>query len=557
LVSWWFKRIRTRGDIMASVYKQKKYRPIPENAEIIRRRGHKIARWDDRRGTRREAPLSEDGSQVIIESGPYWGKYRDHNSVVKRRSTGCRDKQSAEKKLQDWLTEADRVDSGLVTTEELNARQRAKRPIDEHLEAYIAFLRHKTTRGRRTNPVHVANVKSQIKQIITDRRFAQIVNISRSAVEKWMHQEENRGESSGKTINNYRSAIMAFCRWAVSEQRLISNPLEGLYTADETDKKRLRRALTEAEIAKLLAVARSRPLAEARTIRSGPRKGQLRATVRPDVERRLIKLGVERALMYQSMIHTGLRKGELASLTVSDLHLDADPPFLSMQALNAKNARADEIPLRADFVGVLREWTSNKLPNAKLFRVPNGLRKILYRDLALAGVQQIDKSGRPIADAHGRKVDVHALRHTAGTQLAKHGVLPQVASRIMRHSSINMTMKHYTHLALEDKSKAVERLPAYDSDLGAESEKKTGTDDTDVTPSEKYAQKYAQQQSLRDNECQDKCDLGDNKESSPSSQSVVFPQKTNASERTRTSTGYCPLGPKPSASANSATLAFC
>ena len=245
----------------------------------------------------------------------------------RRKSTECRDKQSAEKKLQDWLTESDRLDSCLITSDELNAKQHAKRPICEHLGAYIAFLRHKTTRGRRTDPVHVANVKSQIEQIITDCHLAQIVNISRSAVEKWMHQEENRGEISGKTINNYRSAMMAFCRWAVSEQRLISNPLEGLYTADETDKKRDRRALTEAEICILLEVASSRPLIEAQTIRSGPRTGQLGAKVRPDVEDRLIELGAERALMYQCMIHTGLRKGELASLTVSDLHLDAAPPL--------------------------------------------------------------------------------------------------------------------------------------------------------------------------------------------------------------------------------------
>jgi len=202
--------------------------------------------------------------------------------------------------------------------------------------------------------------------------------------------------------------------------------------------------------------------------------------------------------MYQCMIHTGLRKNELASLMVSDLHLDADPPFLNIQASNAKNAQADDIPLRSDLVKVLKEWVSNKHPKAKLFDVPNGLRKILYRDLALAEIQKVDEEGKPIADEQDRLVDVHALRHTCGTQLAKAGVLPQVASRIMRHSTINMTMKHYTHLALEDKSKAVERLPAYDTGASSEALQKTGTDDLPNEASEKYAQKYAQVQSQRD-----------------------------------------------------------
>jgi len=207
---------------MASLYKQKKYKPIPKNAEIIRRRNNKVARWVDGRGARKEAPLSEDGKQIIVESGPYWGKYRDHNGIVKRRSTGCKDRQCAEKKLTDWILEDQRVDSKLTTPVEIEAKQHAKRSIDEHLEAYSEFLKHKTTRGRRTNPVHAANVKSQIEKIIADCHFVRIINISRSAVEKWMHQEESKGESSGKTINNYRSAIMAFCRWAVSEQRLKS-----------------------------------------------------------------------------------------------------------------------------------------------------------------------------------------------------------------------------------------------------------------------------------------------------------------------------------------------
>ncbi|MFC1761815.1 hypothetical protein ACFL6U_07015 [Planctomycetota bacterium] len=41
-------------------------------------------------------------------------------------------------------------------------------------------------------------------------------------------------------------------------------------------------------------------------------------------------------------------------------------------------------------------------------------------------------------------------------------------------------MKHYTHLAIEDKSKAVERLPIFDGGFGTEADKKTGTDCADV-----------------------------------------------------------------------------
>jgi len=480
---------------MASVYKQKKYKPIPDNAEIVRRRGQKVAKWTDGRGTRQEAPLSEDGSQIILENGPYWGKYRDHNGVVKRRSTGCRDKQSAEKRLQDWLTESDRLDSQLITTDELNAKQHAKRPTSEHTTVYIKALEHKTTRGKRTSPDHVANRRRQLERLVSDCGFGRLADITKGRMERWMHDREDEGIMSGRTINTFRDAALAFCRWCVSNDRLTSNPLEGLYRADETEKKRLRRALTEKEIAKLLEVTQRRPLVDALTITSGPNKGKMLAKIKPDRRERLIRLGQERALIFEVEIYTGLRLGELASVKVSDVHLGGQSPYVEIQASDAKDARRDQVAIPLHLAAKLKDWIANKLPTAKLFKVSKGLRKILYRDLALAGIQALDDKGRPIADDQGRRIDVHALRHTCGTELAKHGVLPQVASKQMRHSTINMTMKHYTHLAIEDKSKAVERLPVYDTGLGVESEKKTGTDDADVTPSEKYAQKYAQCQS--------------------------------------------------------------
>lgn len=45
---------------------------------------------------------------------------------------------------------------------------------------------------------------------------------------------------------------------------------------------------------------------------------------RSDVIAELEQLGRERALIYKTLLLTGLRKGELASLTVGQLNLDAE-----------------------------------------------------------------------------------------------------------------------------------------------------------------------------------------------------------------------------------------
>ncbi len=90
----------------------------------------------------------------------------------------------------------------------------------------------------------------------------------------------------------------------------------------------------------------------------------------------------------------------------------------------------------------------------KLFSVPDGLVRIFDRDLAAAGIVK--------ADAEGRTVDVHSLRHTLATMLSQAGVRPRTAQKLMRHSDIRLTMNVYTHLHLADTADtagAVEALP--------------------------------------------------------------------------------------------------
>lgn len=66
---------------------------------------------------------------------------------------------------------------------------------------------------------------------------------------------------------------------------------------------------------------------------------------------------------------------------------------------------------------------------------------------------------RSVVASGGRVIDLHALRTTLGTQLARAGVTPQVAQRIMRHGDYRTTLKHYTVLGLTDTAAAIDRLP--------------------------------------------------------------------------------------------------
>jgi len=66
-------------------------------------------------------------------------------------------------------------------------------------------------------------------------------------------------------------------------------------------------------------------------------------------------VGEERALIYKTLVLTGLRLNELRSLTIGQLDLDSATPFAVLDAKDEKNRQGSEILLRADLAAHLRE----------------------------------------------------------------------------------------------------------------------------------------------------------------------------------------------------------
>jgi hypothetical protein len=80
----------------------------------------------------------------------------------------------------------------------------------------------------------------------------------------------------------------------------------------------------------------------------------------------------------------------------------------------------------------------------------------------------------------------------------------------------------YTHLAIEDKSQAVDRLPVYNKGFGSEAFAKAGTyNDKNDLESEKYAEKYDVQQAKYDVACHFDNKLGKINPNNPSPQKII------------------------------------
>jgi len=505
---------------MGTVYKKTFTKPLPTGAKIIVRKGQRLAEWKDAKGKTRTAPLTVAGDRIAVAAGTYTAKYRDGAGIVREVATGCRDESAARSILSKLERRAELVKGEVITAAEDAVIDHQGTPLSDHI---AAFIEHQKARGVSRR---VKDTLSQLRRVAADCGFRRLADLDVTALERWLLDRKAEGMSAG-TMNQYRSAWVAFGNWCIRNGRLLGNPFSVLPKADETaDRRRTRRALTEAELMRLLDVARRRPLLDAMTIRRGKRRGEAVGRLREATCRRLERLGQERALIYKMLVLTGLRKGELASITVGQVVLDANPPYLVLEAADEKNREGSTIPLRADLAADLRQWLAGRAlalqeaarrapsvrfdsedqkrrkrnrsdftqrqgqscqllttvptlpPDTPLFTVPKGLVRILDRDLRLAGIPKVDERGRTI--------DVHALRHTFGTLLSKAGVAPRTAQAAMRHSDVNLTMNVYTDPKLLDIAGAMEALPALPLGAGPQREaiaaSATGTDDLPTSP---------------------------------------------------------------------------
>ena len=490
---------------MGTVFKKTVTKAMPEGAELFSHKGERWARWKNAKGKLRKARVTTgEGGQdrIVFESGKYFAKYRDGSDVVRTVATGCRDEDAARSFLGDLERRAELVKSGVITSGEETVGIHGRRAISEHVKEY---LEHQTAKG--TTEGHRENTRRFLERITHDCSFGLLTNLDCEKLERWMthRQKENM---SARTRNAYRDAAVACGSWLVGSGRMLHNPFAKAPRADQkSDPRRQRRAMTEGELIKVLDVARRRPMQEARTVRRGKRKGEAYANLRDETKASLERLGWERALIYKTLILTGLRKGELDSLTVGQTFLDESLPYVELNAADEKNRQGSSIMLRDDLAADLRGWLAAELVRLQaeairngdpiparlpadmpLFNVPSGLLRILDRDLKAAGIAKRDERGRTL--------DVHALRTTFGTLLSKGGVAPRTAQAAMRHSDIRLTMQTYTDPKLLDVRGALDSLPTLPLNDGqgnaAEAARATGTDDLGRFPfSPKFAPKLA------------------------------------------------------------------
>jgi integrase len=371
-----------------------------------------------------------DGTRVTRETSKYYIEFRDGQGVV-RRLPGLRDRKATEAMAAELERKAARsVAFGRPAVE-------ADRPILAHVADYDVHLSAQgvTDRWRR-------ETIARLRWLIGTVKARRLADLDPARIARGLSAVLAAGRSS-RTRDAYLLSVRALLRWARADGRLDGDlaGVGGMRLIDDRRRaRRLRRAITPPELARLLASARARPL-EA-----------IDPATPPERRRRLERLGLERALIYITLFLTGLRRGELARVELRDLELPVDG--VGVVTVRGKSGRVETIPIIPWLARELQAWielTPGAALDAPLFQVPAQLVRVLRRDLAHAGIAYRDERGRVL--------DVHALRHATATFLAAAGVAPRTAQQVMRHSHIDLTMQTYVDPKLLDTAGALATLP--------------------------------------------------------------------------------------------------
>ena len=140
-------------------------------------------------------------------------------------------------------------------------------------------------------------------------------------------------------------------------------------------------------------------------------------------------------------MNTGLRRGELLSLTWADLDLDAR--MLTIRAENAKSGRQRHVPLNSEAHAVLAQWSTQTGRVGRVFDVSDVKTAWggLLESACIAGFR------------------FHDLRHHFASKLVRAGVDLNTVRELLGHADITMTLR-YSHLSPDGLAAAVAKLAA-------------------------------------------------------------------------------------------------
>jgi len=381
-------------------------------------------------------------------SKAFFVAFFDEHGRRREKSTGATEKRAAERIAERIRNDVALRKSGVVDPRAEAFVKANRQPLSQHIADYLAHSEHMGQAH-----LHIVNKRGQLRTLVKGTRATRLADLEVDKVARHLRALKASGRSA-RTVNCHRATIVAFGTWLVTVGRMPANRLTALPVLDEKkDRRRERRALTDEEVSWLVATTREREEAEGAT-------GMC-----------------PRSAVYLVLSRTGWRRGEASKLTWGDLDLDG--AVVTIRAAVGKASRDDRIPIHPQAVEALKALRpAHATPGDRVFgALPTP--RTLYRDLAKAREAWIAEAPSRVErrlrdrtdflrqrDSAGRIVDLHSLRRTFATTLARSGVSPQMARQLMRHADMRTTIRHCEDLELRDLAAAVRGVPGVGAGCG-------------------------------------------------------------------------------------------
>ncbi|NVJ91097.1 MAG: site-specific integrase [Methylocystaceae bacterium] len=307
------------------------------------------------------------------------------------------------------------------------------------LEAFIDEVYQPWAKANiRTHEKTVERLKRSFKLFLKKR----LSDITAHSLEKWRNKRFEEGlmrSTINREVDDIKSCVRKAFKWGYLEEFVLSDVKKW-----KIDDRAAVRYLDEEETQRLYETLEERndKLKEAR--KSANKWRDIRGYERfPSMKRQAYADHLYPMVVLS--LHTGLRQGEVFSLTWADVNLNAKRVTVKEQ--NAKSFRTRHVPLNARAMDAMEKWkkqSSETSATDLVFPGKNGQK-----------LDNVNSAWRTLLkEANIKKFRWHDMRHNFASQLAMAGIDLNTVRELLGHADYQMTLR-YAHLAPEHKADAV------------------------------------------------------------------------------------------------------
>jgi len=312
------------------------------------------------------------------------------------------------------------IDDYLLNCDLKNLSNKTIKSYDQSLKLFIRYLEDnlKITNIKQLKKEHVEDYISFSKE---KGKYSFVTDATKAIINNPQNRRDFEDKISATTVNNYLRNIKAFLNWCVRERIIRENVAEEIKLLKTTRKRK--EQISDLEYKLLLKTLDTTKYVEFRDY-----------------------------VIINLMFDSGMRLGETLALTIADIDL-----MRKTVVINADNAKSkkDRVVFFSNKMNqLLRRWIGYKdryLESDYLFPTNRGSK---------LQVTNFEKNFKKYMKMTGIKKDItpHSLRNNFGRRFLMAGGDIYTLSRVLGHSSVEVTEKAYLDLSDEDLRKNYQRF---------------------------------------------------------------------------------------------------